>query len=234
MVAGFPSRGSLMDRDPSMAECNSQLRAATVNTPHAVVLRAELRGILKTSEQMAPQAMVPMLDEFIDFVSHIVRKNGGEVYGTDPESVTIGFGLREAKATGSAPAAVLAAKQLLDGFEQVSGRWRTFADARVALSIGIHEGEVLAASLGSGSTRNPTLVGDTVNVAARLAQRARAGEAILSSTVREALRDQLPDVQIKPLGGLSFAARTQRIDIYCIPRPDRLELGEPRREGKRH
>jgi adenylate cyclase len=218
-----------MDRDPSAAEHNSQLQAAPVDAPHAVVLRAELRGILKTFEQMAPHSVAPMLDEFVDFVSHVVRKNGGEIYGTDPESVTVGFGLREAKATGSAPAAVLAAKQLLDGFEQVSNHWRNIADSRVALSIGIHEGEVLAASLGSDSPRNPTLVGDTVNVAARLAQRARAGEAILSSAVREALRDRLPEVQIKPLGGLSFAARTQRVHIYCIPRADRLELGEPRR-----
>jgi adenylate cyclase len=77
-------------------------------------------------------------------------------------------------------------------------------------------------------------VGDTVNVAARLAQRARAGEAILSASIREALRDQVPDVLIKPLGGLSFAARTQRVDIYCIPRLERLELGEPRPGSPRH
>ncbi len=223
-----------MDRDPSAAEHNAQLQAAPVNPSHAVVLRAELRGILKTFEQMAPQSVAPMLDEFVDFVSHIVRKNGGDIYGVSADSVTVGFGLREAKSTGSAPAAVRAAKQLLDGFEQVSTHWRNTAAARVALSIGIHEGEVLAASLGSDASRNPTLVGDTVNVAARLAQRARAGEAILSHAVREALRDQLPEVQIRPLGGLSFAARTQRVDIYCIPRSDRLELGDPQPRDPRH
>jgi adenylate cyclase len=223
-----------MDRHPSMAERNSSVRAATLNAPHAVVMRAELRGILKTCEQMAPQSVLPMLDEFVDFVSHIVRKQGGEVYGADPDSVTVGFGLREAKAIASAQAAVRAAKQLLEDFEHVSNHWRTLADARVALSIGIHEGEVLAASLGSRSNRSPTLVGDTVNVATRLAQRARAGEAILSSPVREALRNRMPEVRIKPLGGLSFAARTQRVDIYCIPRPDRLELTEARREPTRH
>jgi adenylate cyclase len=223
-----------MDRDESMAERHSQLRAATIKAPHAVVLRADLRGILKTCEQMPPQSVLPMLDEFVQFVSDVVRKNGGEVYGSDWESVTVGFGLREAKAKGSAQAAVRTAKQLLDGFEQVSSRWRSLSDARVALSIGIHEGEVLAASLGAGSNRGPTLVGDTVNVAARLAQRARAGEAILSSPVREALRDRLPELPMKPLGGLSFGARTQRVDIYCIPRSERLELGEPRRENARH
>jgi adenylate cyclase len=215
-------------------ERGSQLRAASVNSPHAVVLRADLRGFTKTAERLTPEGVLPMLDEYVDFVSNIARENGGEVYGADPESVTVGFGLRTAKANGSAGAAVRTAKQLLDGFEEVSNRWRERLDARVALSIGIHEGEVLAAPLGSSSNRSPRLVGDTVNVAARLAQRARAGEAVLSASVREALRDQVPEVQIKPLGGLSFAARAQRVDIYCIPRPDRLELGEPRREITRH
>ena len=226
-----------MDGDPSKPEHSSragaQVQAASVNASHAVVLRAALRGLVKSAEQLAPQSVLPMLDEYVDFVSNIARESGGDVYGGDAESVTVGFGLRTAKANGSAAAAVRAAQRLLEGFEAVSNRWRERADARVALSIGIHEGEVLAASLGSDSN-TPTLVGDTVNVAARLAQRARAGEAILSASIREALRDQLPGVQIKPLGGFSFAARTQQVDIYCIPRAERLDLGEPRHQSVRH
>jgi adenylate cyclase len=227
-----------MDGDQSRPEhgsrVGSQVQAASVNTPHAVVLRTALRGLVKSAKQLAPQSMLLMLDEYVDFVSTIARESGGDIYGVDAESVTVGFGLRETKANSCAAAAVRVAQRLLEGFEQVSNRWHERADARVALSIGIHDGEVLPASLGSGSNRTPTLVGDTVNVAALLAHRARAGEAILSASIREALRDQLPDLYIKPLGGLSFAARTQRVDIYCIPRTERLDLGEPRHERVRH
>ena len=229
-----------MDRDHSRpghgvrTETGSQMQANSVNASHAVVLRTALRGLVKSAEQSSPKNMLPMLDEYVDFVSAIARDNGGEVYGVDSESVTVGFGLREAKTDAGAAAAVRAAQQLLEGFERVSQRWRVQADARVALSIGIHGGEVLAACLGSDSNRAPTLVGDTVNVASRLAQRARAGEAVLSGPVREALRDQVPELQIKPLGGLTFAARTQRVAIYCIPRAERLDLGEFRHEGVRH
>ena len=210
------------------------MQAESANASHAVVLRTDLRGFVRSSEQSSPQSVLPMLDEYVDFVSAIARENGGDVYSVDSESVTVGFGLREAAATGGAAAAVRAAQQLLEGFEQVSHRWRKQADVRVALSIGIHEGEVLAASLGSDTDRAPTLVGDAVIVATRLAQRARAGEAVLSGSVREALRDQVPELQIKPLGGLTFAARTQRVAIYCIPRAERLDLGELRHEGVRH
>ena len=223
-----------MDRNQSKQEHISQLRAASLNVPRAVVLRADLRGFMKTAEQLNPQGILPMLDEYVDFVSDVTRANGGDIYGVGPESATASFGLREGNPNGKAAAAVRTAKQLLEGFEQFSKRWRDRIDARVALSLGIHQGEVVAASLGSGSNRSPTLVGDTVNVAARLAQRARAGEAILSASIREALGDQLPAVEIKPLGAMSFAARSQHVETYCIPRADRLDLDEPRRESPRH
>jgi adenylate cyclase len=192
-----------------------------------------LRGFTKIAEKLEPPRILPMLDECVEFIGNIARQNGGEIYGADVEWVTVGFGLQSVKKDGNAEAAVRAAHQLLEGFEGVSKRWIEEAGCPVALSIGIHEGEVLAASLGSGPTRNPTLMGDTVNVAARLAQRARAGEAVLSASIRKALRE-LPGIEIRPLGGMSFAARSQRVDIYCIPRVERLDLGELRREITRH
>lgn len=224
-----------MDRDHSRPEYGSRaVQPNSANASHAVVLRTDLRGFVKSTEPSSRHNILPMLNEYIDFVSTIARENGGDVCGVDSESVTVGFGLREAKSNGCAAAAVRAARQLLEGFEKISDRWRDQADARVALSIGLHEGEVIAASLGSDSNSAPTLVGDAVDVASRLAQRARAGEAILSASVRRSLPDQLPELQIKPLGGLTFADRTRRVDIYCIPRAERLDLGEPRHYSVRH
>jgi class 3 adenylate cyclase len=223
-----------MDRDLSEPALESQVRGASASAPHAVVLRAALRGFTKIAEKFEPPRILPMLDECVNFIGNIARRNGGEIYGADAESVTVGFGLRSAKANGSAEAAVRAAQELLEGFERIANRWRADTNSPFALSIGIHEGEVVATALGSSSNRNPTLVGDTVNVAALLAQRARAGEAILSATIRQALSEQLPGIEIKPLGGMSFASRSQRVDIYCIPRAERLDLGELRREITRH
>lgn len=215
-------------------ERSSHVRAASVNAPHVTVLRTNLRGFPKTFEMLDPGPILPMLDEYADLVSNVARKNGGEVCGVESLSMTIGFGPREPTTNASAGAAVRTAKLLLDGFEQLSNRWRDRVERQIALSIGIHRSEVIAASLGSGSNRNPTVVGDTVDIATRLAERARAGEAILSAAIREALRDELPGIEIKPLGGMSFAARTRHIRIYCIPRADRLDLGEARRERARH
>ena len=115
-----------MERDQSTAhtETGFQALANYATASHAVVLRVALRGFSKSVGQPSPQDMRSMLEEYIEFVSAIGRENGGDVFGLDSESVTIGFILREeAQANSRATAAVRAAKQLLDGFEKVSNRW---------------------------------------------------------------------------------------------------------------
>jgi class 3 adenylate cyclase len=74
-----------------------------------------------------------------------------------------------------------------------------------------------------------TLVGDTVNVAARLCSRARAGEVLFSCTVAAALEGdgaaagtagapflQLPQFELR--------GRRGPIDIWCVPAAERLAL----------
>jgi class 3 adenylate cyclase len=74
------------------------------------------------------------------------------------------------------------------------------------------------------------LVGDTVNVAARLCSRARAGEVLFSCTVAAALSVS-PETQgtrasTSFLQLPQFALRGRRgpIDIWCVPAPERLAL----------
>jgi class 3 adenylate cyclase len=86
-----------------------------------------------------------------------------------------------------------------------------------------------------------TLIGDTVNVAARLCERARAGEVLFSDTVAEVLGNdwlvavsgagvpqrflRLPRVQLR--------GRTAPLDIWCMPAPRRLEFRGTDPEGNR-
>jgi class 3 adenylate cyclase len=66
------------------------------------------------------------------------------------------------------------------------------------------------------------LIGDTVNVAARLVQRARAGEALFSLSVKRSL-DPVP-AGIVELPPLVLRGRTRPVEIYCMESPSRLDL----------
>jgi class 3 adenylate cyclase len=71
---------------------------------------------------------------------------------------------------------------------------------------------------------NYTIIGDTVNVASRLGQRARAGEMLFSEAVKKALDGDGFDVAALPLPPLVLRGRTNPIDIFCVPSTQRVDL----------
>jgi class 3 adenylate cyclase len=85
--------------------------------------------------------------------------------------------------------------------------------------------------LGPPRHKTVTLVGDTVNVAARLCSRARAGEVLFSCTVAAALEsstatpgDAVGATPFLQLPQFELRGRRGPIDIWCVPAAQRLAL----------
>lgn len=71
------------------------------------------------------------------------------------------------------------------------------------------------------------MIGDTANVAARLCDRARAGEVLFSGAIASALSadDDGSDMGAKPflqLPQFELRGRSELLDIWCVPAPERL------------
>jgi class 3 adenylate cyclase len=85
-------------------------------------------------------------------------------------------------------------------------------------------------SLGPPRRKAMTIVGDTVNVAARLCGRARAGEVLFSCTVAAALKNlaqtstNMGTAPFLQLPQFELRGRRGPIDIWCVPAPERLAL----------
>jgi class 3 adenylate cyclase len=72
---------------------------------------------------------------------------------------------------------------------------------------------------------NYTIIGDTVNVASRLGQRARAGEMLFSNALKRSLDEHGVGVDALALPPLILRGRSRPIDIFCLPTPQRLDIG---------
>ena len=208
----------------------TRVRPTAVQTVRATVLFADLRGYTGMAELLPAARVVPLLEEFFRTLSAAVEIHGGKVFHMAGDGMMAGFGVVDAGSNG-AREALAAGHAMLQGFAPIAARWQSELSIDASIGVGLHEGEVAVGVLGPSRHRAATLVGDTVNVAARLCSRARAGEVLFSCTVATALNDAAPApptaVGLPPFLQLpQFALRGRRgpIDIWCVPAQERLAL----------
>ncbi|HYM41525.1 MAG TPA: adenylate/guanylate cyclase domain-containing protein [Steroidobacteraceae bacterium] len=190
---------------------------------HAVVLFADLRGFTGIAERLDPQHIVPLLNEFFSLLTEITFRHEGTVFHMAGDCLMLGFGV-PLEQSDSAERAVRAAREMLASFAELSRSWRERYSVEAGLGIGINEGDVVAGNVGSASYMNYTIIGDTVNIAARLCQRARAGEMLFSSSLKRSLDAHGLDIGATALPPLQVRGRSNPIDIFCVPLEQRIQL----------
>jgi adenylate cyclase len=203
--------------------------AAVAQTAHVTVLFADLRGYTGLAERLPPARIVPLLEDFFHVLFGATESYGGQIYHIAGDGIMAAFGTKPEEGDGAA-AALAAGHAMLQGFVPLAERWRIDLAIEAGVGVGLHLGEVAFGSLGPPRRKATTIIGDTVNVAARLCSRARAGEVLFSCTVAAALRNlaeasntmgtapflQLPQFELR--------GRRGPIDIWCVPATERLTL----------
>jgi len=201
----------------------SLLSAAEIRT-HAVVLFADLRGFTSMSEMLPPQQVVPLLNEYFSLLTEITFRYEGTVFNMAGDCLMLAFGV-PFEQPDSPARAMRAAQEMLDGFAKLARNWKTRFQVEAGLGIGINEGEVVAGNVGSPAYMAYTIIGDTVNVASRLCQRARSGEILFSRTLKQSLDAHGLDIGATPLPPMQLRGRSSPIDIFCVPLEARMHVG---------
>jgi len=200
------------------------LGTAEASSAHVVVLFADLRGFTSISEQLEPHRVVPLLNEYFSLLTEIAFRHEGTVFHMAGDALMLGFGVPLVQ-PDSPRRAVHAAQEMLERFAALACSWKERYQIETGLGIGINEGDVVAGNIGSSAYMNYTIVGDTVNVAARLCQRARAGEMLFSRALKQSLDAQGLDVGATALPPLQLRGRSHPIDIFCVPLDARVQAG---------
>ena len=209
------------------AQLRDTLLATADVRSHAVVLFADLRGFTSISEQLDAHAVVPLLNEYFSLLTEITFRHEGTVFHMAGDCLMLGFGV-PLEQPDCAQRAVRAAREMLSSFTVLAGSWKERYQVEAGLGIGINEGDVVAGNIGSSSYMSYTIIGDTVNIAARLCQRARAGEMLFSSALKRSLDALGVDIGATPLPPLQLRGRSHPIDIYCVPLETRVLLSTER------
>jgi adenylate cyclase len=206
-------RDRVPSQDPTL---RVQVDCGSVVCAPAVVLFADLRGYTQMCERLAPRQVALLLKEYFSLITQITLEHQGAVFNTAGDCLMAGFDLSHTP-SNAADRALRAAQMMMSRFASLAESWLTRFHVTVGLGVGLNTGEVATAPMGFPLFTHYTLIGDTVNVAARLCQRARAGEIVLSASFKQSLGDKGSAFLISPLSQVVVRGRTEAVDIFCLP-----------------
>jgi class 3 adenylate cyclase len=184
-------------RPPALAPLPDQqtaLSARTVRKTVTIVFSA-LTSSAHLGEQLDPEAMIELMDRYFDEMQAIIVHHGGTVEKVTGDALMAVFGIPTIHEDDA-----LRAVRAVDEMREVRGRMNEELerDRRVTVSArtGVHTGEVVA---GDPSAGQRIVIGDAVNVAARIEQSAETGEILIGRTTYRLVKDAVRAEPIEPL-----------------------------------
>jgi class 3 adenylate cyclase len=180
-------------------------------TGEATILFSDIAGFTTIAEYLAPAELVGALNDYLETVLAPIREHGGVVHTFIGDGLFASFNMPLA-CESHAVAAVRAAIAI----QRAVGS-RTFGDQGVALAtrIGISTGPVIGGEIGAGKRMNFTLLGDTVNLAARLEElnKQHGTRILVSQSTRDACGDNF---RFEPLGQVAVRGRSEPVAIFSL------------------
>lgn len=168
------------------------------------IMVTDLRGFTRYSENMEPLAVLDCLNQLQGFLSEVVEQQGGWVDKFMGDGMLAVFGAPRTL-ENHAEQALRAAQIILRDVKYWSP---------LPIGMGIHSGSVVAGCLGMNGHLEFTVIGDTVNVAARLeALTKQVGHPLLIS---QSTQLRLSNWPLMPLGKLPIRGREQQIEVFTF------------------
>ena len=178
------------------------------------VLFAHIRGFSSLAEAQPPEAVVALLNRYFDVMEGVIASRRGTIDKYISDAIMAVFAPLE----DADPSEIRAAETALEMRRELAVLNRERAAAgnfQIEIGIGIATGEMISGYIGSEDGRQSlTVIGDTVNLAARLESRSglagRTGIAICAATA-EACRNACV---VKPLGTIPIKGKDLPVSLF--------------------
>lgn len=149
------------------------------------VMFADVVGFTPLCERLDPEQTVAILNELFTIMTEIVFRNQGTVDKFLGDCVMAFWNAPQAQPDHAA-LALQAAEEILSWLELGNAGWQQRYGLTLQLAIGVHTGDAIVGNIGSRTRMEYTVIGDTVNVAARLESIARPMQILTTQATCEA------------------------------------------------
>ena len=183
----------------------------------ATVLFVDIRGFTAMSENTEAAELLQLLNEYYEMVVEVVFRFEGTVDKFMGDAIMVIWGAPVAHADDPVRAvrAALNIKESLVGFNR-----KREADGKelIRIGMGLNTGQLVAGYIGSSQTMSYSVIGDTVNTAARLCSAAEAGQIIISDDTHQHVNGV---VETQVLAPLQAKGKFNPIRVYNVTKPQK-------------
>ncbi|MFN8578212.1 MAG: adenylate/guanylate cyclase domain-containing protein [Candidatus Sericytochromatia bacterium] len=180
------------------------------------VLFSDIAGFTTMSEKFPPEEVKRVLDEYLTAMTQIVFNNNGILDKYIGDAVMAIYGnVSSSDNADDAFRCVKTAIEMQDKMKELRQKWVAEGSVAMQIRIGIHSGEALVGNFGSPLKMDYTVIGDTVNTAARLEglNKDFGSTVMISQSTYELISN---NIDVRSLGPAPVKGKSEAIHVYEV------------------
>jgi adenylate cyclase len=176
------------------------------------VIFCDMRGFTPLTERLPPEEVVAALNDFYSLMIDLTIKNDGYLNKFLGDAVMAIFGAPTAY-PDHCLRAIKTALQMQAGIAELSAQRVAEGKEPITIGIGISAGEAVAGTVGTENQMEYTVIGDKVNLAARLESNAKPGQILVSASTYKQVADH---VRARCLGVMNVKGKEEQVTVYEV------------------
>jgi len=175
---------------------------------YVTALFSDVRGFTSLSEKLSPEEVVVLMNTYLNFQAEVIQAWGGNVDKFVGDEVMAVF-----EGHGNEINAVSAGVEIQRYCETLNKARAEDGQRSVFIGIGINSGDAVMGNMGSEDHMDYTVIGDSINVAARLCGIAEPGQVLISKPVAEVIGERATCEALPPV---SLKGKDKPLEIFAV------------------
>lgn len=210
-LSKFVSRATV-DRVDSHVETMDGKVIRSGKRKRITVLFSDIRGFTAFAETRQPEEVVEMLNAYLQVQSKVVAFHGGDIDKFVGDELMARFDGPDQETR-----AVRAAIGMLEAVQQLNEDRALSMGYEVGVGIGVNVGGMVIGAMGSEDRMDFTVIGDEVNLGARLCSAAEPGQVLVSQGVHDAVASG-EGLQLDALDPIQVKGKSDLVAIFSATR----------------
>ena len=191
------------------------IERGSVESIHAVLWYADIRGFTAIAETTAGDAVIELLNEVFETLTASLRRRGGQVLKFMGDGMLATFALDDGDHARVCRNALDAAAEAMHAIERLNGERREAGKRSAEVDLALHIGEVLYGNVGAVDRLDFTVIGPAVNEVARIETLCEplGCKVLVSAELAAAVRDVS---RLEPLGRHQLRGVREPVAVFAL------------------